>query len=80
VEFRYFFDEILDYDILSKSENIYVFAFIMISMLIVLGCSNTVEKMKQFKGSIWNSAVTVILFVWCILSFEGVSTFLYFNF
>lgn len=79
VEFR-FFDEIVDIDILEKCGNIYVFAFIVISLIIVLGSKNVIEKMEQFKGSICDSIVTVILFIWCILSFEGVSTFLYFNF
>ena len=42
--------------------------------------NNAYEKMKIFKPTFMNVFVTAVLLVWCICSFAGVSTFLYFNF
>jgi len=50
------------------------------AMVLILGCRNAHEHMRSFKPTAWNAVVTVVLLVWCILSFAGVSTFLYFNF
>lgn len=41
---------------------------------------NTIEKVQKIDGSIISTIMTVILGVWCICSFSGGSTFLYFNF
>lgn len=54
--------------------------FFLISFAIVLGSANVKEKMDNFKPSIKNLIITVILLIWCIISFSGISTFLYFNF
>ena len=54
--------------------------FFIITFIIMLGCSNAVEKTNKFKPSVINIIKVVILLVWSIISFGGISTFLYFNF
>ena len=41
---------------------------------------NVSERMKRNKFTAWGAVLAAALMVWCILSFENVSTFLYFNF
>lgn len=41
---------------------------------------NTNERIETFKPTPAMSAVCAVLLVWCVVSFAGVSTFLYFNF
>lgn len=54
--------------------------FFVITILLVLGSKNVQEKIECFYPNIWKVIMTVLLLVWCILSFSGISTFLYFNF
>lgn len=65
-------------------ENIYIgivmVAFFIIAMAIILFSKNAKEKMDHLKPSVLNIVVTAVLFVWCVLSLSGISTFLYFNF
>ena len=41
---------------------------------------NIDELAEKFKPTIFNAVMTAVLFVWCVVSLSGVSTFLYFNF
>lgn len=50
------------------------------AMFLILGVPNAYEQMCAFRPGWKTCLVTVILLVWCVLSFSGVSTFLYFNF
>ena len=52
--------------------------FIFGSFFVVLNTKNMKEK--EFKPTILNSLVVVILLVWSVISFAGISTFLYFDF
>lgn len=52
----------------------------ILSIIIILGCKNAYKKMNLFKPSLMKVIITVVLLIWCIFSFSGVSTFLYFNF
>ncbi len=54
--------------------------FFIITFIIMLGSLNTIEKAKKFKSTPINIIKVVILLVWSIISFSGISTFLYFNF
>ncbi len=54
--------------------------FVITAIILILGSKNAYEKMKEFKPSLKNAIFTVCLLIWCIFSFSGVSTFLYFNF
>lgn len=55
-------------------------AFFAFAMFAILGMKNTNERMNTFKPTFRMSLTTGILLVWSILSFGGVSTFLYINF
>ncbi len=46
----------------------------------LLARKNAYERAGAFAPEWKRAAVTVVLLVWCVLSFSGVSTFLYFNF
>lgn len=53
---------------------------LIISFLLISFKRNSYEEMKRFKPTFWRMAVTWILLVWSVLSFSGVSSFLYFDF
>jgi len=52
--------------------------FMFIGLFVSLVPKNLYEK--KFKPGMGNALISIILLVWCIMSFSGVSTFLYFNF
>lgn len=54
--------------------------YIVLPLVAVLGMRTAVEKMQTMKPKITTSVVIAVLLVWCVISFSGVSTFLYFNF
>lgn len=54
--------------------------FFIIAFFIILNSKNVKEKMDEFKPTIKNTIITIFLLIWCIISFSGISTFLYFNF
>lgn len=47
---------------------------------LILGARNAREHMLEFKPTLGNALCTSALLFWCVMSFSGVSTFLYFNF
>ena len=55
-------------------------AFFAFALFAILGMKNTNERMNRFKPSAPLSLVTAVLLVWSIMSFGGISTFLYINF
>lgn len=57
---------------------IHLLLILMIGLLLVFIPKNLYEK--EFCPGLLNGFMSVILLVWSILSFSGVSTFLYFNF
>ena len=57
-----------------------VFLFYVLGLFLVLGTKNSVEKMERFRPTVWNMLVSAVLAAWCVVSFSGISTFLYFNF
>ena len=64
----------------NKLPYITLAAFFTIAFLLILGSENTYEKMEKFKTKTFNVCMIALLLVWCIFSFSGISTFLYFNF
>ena len=50
------------------------------AMALILGPRNAREHMLTFRPTVWNFLFIALLLTWCVLSFGGVSTFLYFNF
>ena len=59
---------------------IMLIGFFVVSMAIAVFSRNTYERMKRFEPNMFAMLYTAVLAVWCVLSFAGVSTFLYFNF
>lgn len=53
--------------------------FFAVSVLLLFG-DNAYEKMKKFEPTRYNAIITITILLWCIFSFGGESTFLYFNF
>ena len=50
------------------------------AMMLILGARNAREHMLTFRPTFTNLLITAALLFWCVMSFAGVSTFLYFNF
>lgn len=50
------------------------------AMALILGPKNAYAHMGTFRPTAGKLLVSAVLIVWCVLSFSGVSTFLYFNF
>lgn len=59
---------------------VFLMIFLGISIWIILGCRNVYEQAGKFRASVLKIAVSAVLLVWCVFSFGGISTFLYFNF
>lgn len=59
---------------------LFVYAIIIIGLVAVFTMKNTQEKAEQGVVKVKRLLSTWIILVWCILSFSGVSEFLYFNF
>lgn len=52
----------------------------LVTLVVVFAAPNADEAAARFKPGVWNAFVTAGLFLWCVLSLAGVSSFLYFNF
>lgn len=50
------------------------------AIVLILGSKNARECMLDFRPSLGRAIGICLLLFWCIMSFSGVSTFLYFNF
>ncbi|MGL5972802.1 MAG: MBOAT family O-acyltransferase [Oscillospiraceae bacterium] len=66
--------------IITHFYRIILILFFAFCFFAVLQMKNTNERIKTFKPTITTSLVSVFLLIWSIISFTGVSTFLYFNF
>ena len=51
-----------------------------VAAFLLLRSRNAYARMKDFSPTILRAGITVLLLIWCVLTFPGVSTFLYFNF
>lgn len=58
----------------------FLLVFTAAALFLLFGVRNAYEQMLAFRPDFGRLLVTVVLLVWCICSFSGVSTFLYFNF
>lgn len=72
--------KVLRLDNLSFSRYILMFLILGIGLTLAMVGKSAKERTDRLKYGPVSAAVLVILAVWCILSFSGVSTFLYFNF
>ncbi|MDE5716257.1 MAG: MBOAT family protein, partial [Lachnospiraceae bacterium] len=72
--------KVLHLDNLSFSRYMIMFLFLAAGLYLSMIGRNAQERVARLKYGPVSAAVLVVLAVWCILSFSGVSTFLYFNF
>ncbi len=54
--------------------------YMVAAWIMLLCCRNVNEKMSTFHPTIKNTVFVTVLFLWSLVSFSEVSTFLYFNF
>ena len=59
---------------------LYMMIWYALSLFACLGLRNTYEKAMDFRPTLANAAMTVLLILYCTLSLSRVSVFLYFNF
>lgn len=58
----------------------FLIVFTAAALLLLFRGKNAYERMQSFEPTPGRLLVTTVLLVWCICSFSGISTFLYFNF
>ena len=54
--------------------------FFVFAVVVTFFGKNIDALAAKFKPTVLNAMVTAVLFIWCVVSLSGVSTFLYFNF
>jgi len=64
----------------SQIPAIIALGLIVVSMIIAVFFKNTIELERDFKPTVINGVITVVLILWCLVSLSQVSTFLYFDF
>ena len=57
-----------------------VAALFLVAMVIVLWPRNTIRQMDRFKPTFWRGAALFVLAMWSVLSFSGITQFIYSNF
>ena len=72
--------KVLHLDTLPYGGYFLMVAYMAAAWFILLCCRNVNEKLETFKPTGVSSACIALLFLWCLVSFSEVSTFLYFNF
>ena len=79
LEFTYIEEHVAPLMNLVKAyPQIHLVIVMVIALFVAMVPKNLYEK--KFQPSIGNALASIVLLVWCVLSFSGVSTFLYFNF
>ena len=79
-EFLFVLNLALPFDWVSTCPHLLMILAFALVLPMLLCCRNAHEHMQTFRPRLLNLIGIWILLVWCILSFAGVSTFLYFNF
>ena len=64
--------------ILTINYQWYMVAYLVLSFIICLCCKNLHEE--KFRPTVGRAVLSALLLIWAVISFSGVSTFLYFNF
>ena len=65
---------------LEQMPYVFMLIYFAVAFGLVLGSKNAYEKMLDFKPTMIKICGCTILLIWSIISFSGMSTFLYFNF
>jgi len=71
---------VFDIDVKAMFPNVMTVLIYTTTMLLVLFAPNAHEKMRKLRYNFVELAATAAVLVWSVMSLEGVSTFLYFNF
>lgn len=79
-EIEYLVRTVPQLEFLQYSPTLLLTAFYGGAMALILGAKNAREHMLAFRPTVWNLIVISLLLFWCVMSFSGISTFLYFNF
>ena len=72
--------KILKIAVLPHAKYYIMIIFSAFTIVITFFGKNIDELAAKFKPTILSAAATAVLFIWCVVSLSGVSTFLYFNF
>ncbi len=72
--------KVLRLDRLPGSDLFLCIAFTLVSLVLVFFVPNAGEMEKRFTADRKSMIIAAVLFLWCVVSLSGVSTFLYFNF
>ncbi len=72
--------KVLHLDNLPVSHDILMYVILAAGIYLAMIGKNAVERVARLKYGAGTAVVTAVLMVWCVLSFSGVSVFLYFNF
>lgn len=72
--------KVLHMDTGTYSKGIICIIMLVITLSVAFWGKNVNELAERFKPCVWNAVALAGLFVWCVVSLSGVSTFLYFNF
>ena len=64
----------------TEGRLVMLLVFLGAALLIALLPKNSGEMCEGFEPGVLNSLAVALLLIWCVFSFAGVSTFLYFNF
>ena len=64
----------------TYSYEIIMIVFTFVILVFVFAGKNVQELASKWKPTVINAIITACLFIWCVVSLSGVSTFLYFNF
>ncbi|MDE7429684.1 MAG: MBOAT family protein, partial [Lachnospiraceae bacterium] len=72
--------KVLHLDNYSYSRYILMVLILAVGLYLAMAGKNAAQLAERFRYRAWSALVIAVLAVWCVLSFSGVSTFLYFNF
>ncbi|MCH5249821.1 MAG: MBOAT family protein [Lachnospiraceae bacterium] len=72
--------KVLHLDTMEWSRYILMYAMLAAGIVLSMFTPNASEISEKCKGKILTNIIFATFFLWCVLSFSGVSTFLYFNF
>jgi len=64
----------------SFSNYILMIVFTIVIVLVTFFGKNVQEMAKVWRQSLVSAVMLAVIFIWCVVSLSGVSTFLYFNF
>lgn len=72
--------KVLGVDQWSYAHYILMVLFLLLMLVLIWGCPNSVTIAQRAKPGVLLVLATALLFVWSVVSFSEVGTFLYFNF